>query len=216
MTTKNFVAIERDMLPHLNGFSMSGRLMFITPLKHILRGLNFEPSAFDKRSFSVTAFVMPLFVPSEHLTLNFADRVRHQGNGDRWNLDMPDLKTELSKALNQKAVPYLESIHSVHNFLRFATESLKDSAAALQFKNPHIQQAIAYAQTSVGQFQESHQTLTKLIEQLDSKIYWQRDIAERAETLKNQIEVNPVGAQKILDAWEADTIKNIGLESFQK
>jgi hypothetical protein len=68
---------------------------------------------------------MPFFVPSEHLTLNFADRVRHSGNGDRWNLDMPNLHFELSNALKQKAVPFPSSMESLHHFIGMAQQTLK-------------------------------------------------------------------------------------------
>ena len=95
MTTKEFVSLEKSLLPEFPGFAIKGPLMFIPPAERLLRGISFEGSSFDKTSFSVSMFVMPLCVPTKHLYLNFGNRVRHKGGGDRWNMEMPNLVTEL-------------------------------------------------------------------------------------------------------------------------
>jgi hypothetical protein len=215
MTTKELAIIERNLLPHLPGFAIKGREMFVPPVKHTLRGIHFDPSAFDKKSFSVSVFVMPLFVPSEHLTLNFADRVRHSGSADRWNIGMPDLYFELSNALKQKAVPFLSSMESLHRFIGAAQQILKEPGESRAFKNPHTLQAIAYAFACIGEFQKSRDALDQLRQHLNLKVPWQRIMNERAETLGNELRDDPGGAQRRLESWEAETIKNLGLEAFR-
>jgi hypothetical protein len=49
VTTKEFVAIEKRLLPDFPGFAVKGTLMFIQPLGNTLRGFHWEPSAFSKR-----------------------------------------------------------------------------------------------------------------------------------------------------------------------
>jgi hypothetical protein len=99
MTTKEFVALGKSLLPKLPGFAVKGSLMFIPPVECVLRGIHFDGSSFDKRSFSVTTFALPLCVPTNHLYLNFGTRVRHKGGGDRWSMRTPDLREELATAL---------------------------------------------------------------------------------------------------------------------
>src|SRR6266478_3637986 len=170
MTTKEFIALEKSLLPDLPGFTVSGRVMFVPPVKHTLRGVSFDPSAFDKKSFSTTVFVMPLFIPSKHLTLNFADRVRHKGKGDRWSIDMPELSAQLSTALKQQAVPFLYSLESLQDFISMAQQSLGDVSGRRSFKNPHTLQAIAYALARAGRCQQARDALDELLQQLDLKI----------------------------------------------
>ena len=89
MTTKEFVSLEKRLLPELPGFAIKGPLMLIRPVECMLRGISFEGSSFDKTSFYVTMFVMPLCVPTNHLYLNFGSRVRRAEGGDRWSIGMP-------------------------------------------------------------------------------------------------------------------------------
>ncbi len=88
MTAKQFVALGKDLLQQLPIFAIKGKIMVLLPMEHFLRGISFDPSAFNRTSFSATAFIMPLFVPSPHLTLNFANRVRKREGGDRWDANM--------------------------------------------------------------------------------------------------------------------------------
>src|SRR5207249_2828862 len=75
MTTKEFIALAKSLMLDLPGFTFKGRLMFIKPVKQVLRGICFEPSAFDKRAFYVNVFALPLCVPTRHLYFNFGKRV---------------------------------------------------------------------------------------------------------------------------------------------
>jgi hypothetical protein len=214
MTTKEFATLVNLLLPDFPDFASKRRLLFKVPVKHILRGINFEPSAFDKKSFSATVFVMPLFVPSEHLTLNFGDRVRNKGNGDRWSIDMPDLSAELSKAMKRKAVPFLASVESLQDFIEIAQRSLSEVTGSRTYNNPHTLQAIAYAFVCTGEFQQACDALARLLKQLDLKVSWQQAMAERAEAMVAELRDNPSAAQHRLEIWEAETVKNLDLESF--
>jgi hypothetical protein len=206
MTTKEFLTLEKNLLPHLPGFALSGRLMFLAPVKNTLRGISFEGSDFDKKSFYVNVFVLPLCVPTKHLYFNFGNRVRHGGGGDRWNTNMPNLIEELGTSLKREALSFLYPIESLKSFA--------EVAKSFSFKNPHTPQAVAYALIRVGDFQNARSALAQLLQQLDLKVEWQREMTERAETLKGMLDLNPTDAQRQLETWEVETIKNLGLESF--
>jgi hypothetical protein len=207
VTTKEFLALEKKLLPHLPGFAIAGRLLIISPIGHLLRGISFESSAFDKMSFYVNTFVLPLCVPTEHLYLNFGSRVRHEGGGDRWNIEMPDLAEKLRDALKREALPFLQPIKSLDNFV--------DVAKAFSFKNPHTVQAIAYALARVGNTQGALSALNKLSEQIDLTVPWQQVIAERAEVLMSELRESPLAVQHRLETWEDETLKNLRLEEFR-
>jgi hypothetical protein len=56
--------------------------------------------------------------------------------------------------------------------------------------------------------------LERLVRLLDVKIPWQREMANRAGILKAKLLSNPVEVQRQLEAWEAESVKNLGLEKF--
>jgi hypothetical protein len=122
VTTREFVSLEKSLLPEFPGFVIKGPLMFIPPAESLLRGISFEGSSFDKTSFYVTVFIMPLCVPMRFLYFNFGSRVRLRGGGDRWNAGMPNLVTELSHALKLQAVPFLSRVESLLHFVDVARE----------------------------------------------------------------------------------------------
>ena len=190
--------------------------MFIPPVRYLLRGINFEPSAFDKKSFHATVFMMPLFVPSDHLTLNFGDRVRDKQNRSSWNMDMPDLITELSKALKLKAVPFLLSFESLHDFIEMAQRRLREVVGPNSLRNPHTLQAIAYALAYVGEFREAWGALDELQQHLDLRVPWQQAMAGRAEILASELRDDPAAAKHRLETWEVETVKILGLETFRE
>lgn len=90
MRKTEFNSLIKALTKELPGFAVKGSLMFIPPCRHLLRGIYFETSAADKRSFYVTVFVLPLFVPTDHIYLNLGEahcrkRDRQLGKPDQGN-----------------------------------------------------------------------------------------------------------------------------------
>jgi hypothetical protein len=100
VTTREFVAIEKRLLPNFPGFAIKGALMFIQPLGDTLRGFHWEPSGFSKKEFYVNAFFLPLYVPTKHLHFTFGHRI---GSTKRWSADRSDLETALSSEMQKEA-----------------------------------------------------------------------------------------------------------------
>jgi hypothetical protein len=203
MTAKQFASLGRSILPQLPPFAIKGRLMVLLPMEHFLRGINFEPSAFDKTSFSVTSFIMPLFVPSAHLTLNFADRVRRSEGGGGWDANMALLVEQLGDAIRKQAVPRLSSIQSPLDLVNLARET--------HSQNPHTLRATAFALALDGKSQQAIAVIDDLIQSLDKMSAWQVEIGEMANNLKVMLMKNPEKARQQLLKWEDETIINLKL-----
>jgi hypothetical protein len=203
MKTNEFIRLERQLLRYLPNFSFTGGLMFLPPVRPVLRGISFEGSSFDKTSFSVTVFVLPLCVPADHLYLNFGNRVRHAGGGDRWNATMPDLAAELGSALKLQAVPFLSSVTSLLDFV--------ETAKTYSQANPNNRRAIAYSLARAGRIDEAKEALDQLLNQIDAKISWQLNLATEAKELRTQLAAHPTEALRQLQAWEHETEQNLGL-----
>jgi hypothetical protein len=204
MTKKEFIALEKKLLPYLPGFAISGRLTFISPVGHTLRGFGFDPSGFDKKGLYVTLFFLPLCVPSKYLTYGFGKRLKGTG----WRADEPGLENQLIAAM-QKDVPFLKSLSTPRDVL----EAVKSQER--NFHDPYKYEAIAYLLIRVGEPTAGIGALDDLLSVLDLSIAWQSEMAERASALKSMLVRNPSDAQKQLEAWEAESIRNLGLENFR-
>jgi len=204
MKTKDKVQLAKQLLPIMPDFAIKGAMMFKQPLGHILRGVFFENSAFDK-SIYVWVFLIPLIVPTQHIYFNFGYRLPRPNNKP-WQPDsinfLDDLKDTLSKSL-----PFLHNVKSLDDFI--LTIRPKNDHQHL-----HIQEAIAYTLALNGDTVEAIRALSNLIPLFDVESPWQVEMQERARTLKAKLEENPSEAIKLLESWEAETIKNLGLEKF--
>ena len=196
----------RRLIPDLPGFTVKGQMIFIQPVAHTLRGICFDGSTFDPNLFFLQVFVQPLFVPATHLALNIGWRVG--GGSHRWNATSPSLLEDLRAALKHEALPFLARIESPRDLAQAVT-SLQES------QDPYTQQAIAYALARAGDVNKAVAELGQLTALLDVKVPWQREMVERADALKSQLLSDTTSAQKQLEAWEAESARNLGLEKFR-
>jgi hypothetical protein len=201
MTTKEFVALEKDLLRELPGLAIKGSLMFIPPVGSLLRGISFKRSS-DKDRFYVSAFVIPLCVPTNHLYFNFGHRMRH-GGADGWNRGMPDLLWELSAALKSQAMPPLSPVNSLLEFAEFAGQFNPKSLPTLR--------AIAYSLARAGEKRRAIDVLDRLAALCDPAVEWQRTLAQEGQGLKEKLLGDPEEARRQLEAWESETVHNLGL-----
>jgi hypothetical protein len=207
MTTKEFVALEKLLLPNLPKFVIKGRLLFIAPIERTLRGFHFDPSAFSKKDFYVAVFFMPLCVPMKQVHFTFGHRV-----GPGWSADDPGLKTILSSAM-QKELPFLAN-------LKTATDVAEALKPLTKGSNPHCHEALAYTLVQAGEIRAAVDAIDTLLRLVDSvkrvnpDVTWELQIAERAQSLKTKLMANPEEANAQLAAWESETVRNLGLGMF--
>lgn len=206
MTTKQLVAIEKEILPELPGFTIKGRLMFFSRIEQVLRGLYFDSSGFDKKSFYVEMFALPLCVPTKDIYFNFGKRMRHANAIDGWSRDEPTLIESLRSAVKANAVPFLSKVQSLEDFVEVEKSFAQGT--------PHSRQAIAFGLARLGKGKEATRVLDELLDQIDQNVPWQVEIADQALLLKTKLENNPEDAQSQLGHWEHETVRNLGLEAF--
>lgn len=204
MKNKDFTELAKRLLPDLPGFAVKAPLMFIPPVQHTLRGLCFESHSYERNLFYLWVFFQPLFIPTKNIILTFGKRI---GN-DRWNRDSPDLVHELGDALKHELQSFLSPIESPLD--------VAQAAKSLQLhQNPNVQQVIAYALARAGEVDKAVAELDVLLAMLDQKVPWQMEMSERANALASLLLSDPPIAQKQFDAWEAESIRNLGLEKFR-
>ncbi len=207
MKKKEFETIGKRLLAYLPGFSVRGDMLFIQPVGHTLRAIVFDRSI-DPRRFYVQILIEPLFVPMDLVGFNIGWRLG--GGCHTWSADDPDIVPELGAALKREAMPFLARVHTPRD-VAHAAESLNLS------KDPYVQQAIAYALARARDVEQATAALDQLVHLLDTptKYPWQQEMTGRALALRAKLSSDPVAAERQLDAWEAESVSNLGLEKFR-
>jgi hypothetical protein len=206
MITSKLIALEKQIASAIPGFAIKRTFMIARPVGQVVCGINFDRSAYDQVSFSVTAFAMPLCVPAEHFGFTFGVRIRHERGGDRWGMDMPELEARLIAALKQQAMPFLYKSKSLQGFIEVAKAGSRTGRTL---------EGLGYALARSGDAKQAIEVFNQIPPMLNLDIAWQRELADRVRTLSVELVEHPEEAQNQLAQTEAQTVRNLGLEGFR-
>jgi hypothetical protein len=205
MRQREFQALAKQLLPDLPGWRLKGPLLLWPPVDHTLRAVCFEPSGFDRDSFYLWVFILPLCMRHEHLMFNMGHRL-----GFSWERDDPNLLMNLLVALRNDAIPFLDGLDTP----RDVVEAIKHRW--LESEDPHVYQAVAYMLALYGDRTEALAAMDDLLRRLDTGYQrpWKTDMANEARMLKAKLLEDPDGARRMLAEWEAESRRNLKLEEF--
>jgi hypothetical protein len=207
MKTRDFVALEKHLVPRVPGFSIKGSLFFIAPVGHTLRGFSFEGSSFDKTSFYVWHFFLPMCVPRKYLSFNLGDRVRNT-KSEGWSSEETNLEAKLTLAIQREA-QFLTALKTPEAVVQALKSLVRNS------KDPYGHEAFAYMLARAGDTDAAIRALDHLLSLLNPTVSWQQEMALRAQMLKTKLVANPPEAADQLAVWEAESLHNLGLEEFR-
>jgi hypothetical protein len=194
-------ALAKQVVP--GDWAVKGGLAFMQPVGHTLRGIVFDTSAFSKRVTYVTWFYLPLWLPREYLTLGLGNRMGHS-----WNVDDPGMVEQLRDHIVREALPVLDTLRTPHDVARTIRGRVSERGPML----PHQQElAYALARTNDPGAIEAFDTVLTIF---DPAVEWQRDIAARAMSFRDELIRSPDTAMRQLLAWEQESIRTLGLEQF--
>lgn len=219
MRQKEFQVLSRKyLLPHLPVFEVKGDLLIIPPIKYLLRGFCFQPSAFDRKSFNVQTFVQPLYIPKEYIVFNIGFRLgKLTRKGEEWWEITPEneaeVMTDVLHLMKVEGLPFLNRLETPEDI---ATELQKDSPNESRLIIDS--QTIAYSLILAGKYAEGLKELNRfifLLSEEDELREWEKVLLERAillrDTLKNHGEKTAIA---LLEEWRAYTIGKLRLEKF--
>lgn len=211
MRRREFRALIGRILPSMVGFCANGSLVLIQPIGQVLRGFWFDPSAFDKTSFYVTAFFLPTYVPHDVLALTLGRPVRDSKSSDRWSFSAGNTEEELVLSM----APHAERLRSLRT-AEDVVEAFKEYTTPNEqgLVNPHCYEALAYTLIQAGRYKRALEVSEKLLERADLKIPWQRGIVDRVQLIRTKLAADPGDAIQQLSDWQKETIRNLHLEKF--
>ncbi len=180
--------------------------MFVPPADHTLRGFHFEPSGFSRKKFYVNMFFMPLCIPAKHVHFTFGHRVGHG-----WDEDETNLETTLMAEM-QKDVPFLLRLRTPRDVANALEPLTKPNEAG--YVNPHCYEALAYALVQAGEATAAANVIDTLLRRVNPTVAWEGEVASRARLVRDKLLEKPEEVHEQLTAWEAETIRNLGMENF--
>lgn len=212
MKRKQRDAIFKILLPGLSGYEKRGPLLFSCPIDHILKGFYFESSGFNSTRFYVWAFVLPLYVPTKHISFSFGRRLSG-ADGEAWTLtetDMERLVDDLLKAMRREGFPYFQAMKTPEEFAKKALRLLENP------DDPYLREAIAYSLIlgkNVDEGLKALDYLSAVLAGIDQQKTWAEDMHCRASSLRDHLSKDKIeAAKKLLIEWERQTRENLKLE----
>lgn len=182
-----------------------GPMLLADPVGDILRGICFEGSSFDKSSFYVWMFWMPLYVLTDELHLTLGKRICGD-DGERWNGVSVGLLENMAASIQSDALPFLRRLETSNGLV----ETARDVAA--ESRNPHAQETLAYVLARVGKTDAAIGEIDVLLDLLDAAVPWQEKLEMRAKLVRGKLLEGPERAAEQLDRWRVESVRKLGLE----
>lgn len=213
MKSQRLEALVRGrLLQDLPGFAAKRKLVFRTPVGPVLGGFCFDDSSFNADLAYVWVFVLPLYVPTKHLTLTFGHRLENkQGlfrTSQSWTLAEPVDEREveaLRSAMVKQGLPFLNQLESPQKLI----ENLR--AATKLRSSIFVEQAIAFSLARMGAVDLAKRKLKSVSEAVKPTDSWQH-VKDSSDQLSEAIDRGDHQGQ--LDEWTDDVIKNLRLEKI--
>lgn len=224
---------NRDLLPlfkklgsEFASFSGRGTLLIQKPIRNLMGGFYFEPLCADRSQRWLSYFVLPLYVPTETVTLNWGDRfpAKLDSKVTSFCFHVTGTAEELERTVSvmrNDGLVSLTPILSLAGFYEFARDKpehnrgyrsevlactaalLGDVAAALH----HISEAFLY-----WEMRDQEAPITGLAPGLAD---YELPVADRLRSLRSLLQDNDLnGAIAQLDRWQDQTIAAIGIEDL--
>lgn len=186
------------LLGELRGFGAKGRLTYRLPVGQILAAFSADPSGWDADSFYVETFVLPLYVPHEHVAYTVGKRL---GTGFLFDAD-GFVADELLPLLLREGLPWLEAHSTPEQLLQ--NEDWKDR------HNPHLVEIEAYSLILVGRHKEA-KILLRGLKAGKGEYEWMKEIVSRCHLMAGLLDKSPEAAASKLTEWRRVSLQNIGL-----
>lgn len=199
----------------MEGFTAKKSLIYVADFKYFLKGLAVDSSAFTKTDFTIWAFILPLFVPTDILYFDFGARLGRVGGGNKWweysSENEVSIFKDILSHIQIEALPFFDEVVTPWDFWQKYKEKIKPDSGDYQ------REACAYALVLAGEHEMAAALLEESIAVLeiatkeDPSIPWIGWILERVRKIDRLLTEDPQKAVAQLDEWTQETLKNLGL-----
>jgi hypothetical protein len=132
---------------------LAGNLAIIPPIEQLLKGLAAESSAFSASNVAVQVFVMPLYVPSDHIYYLFGGRLGAlSGSQPRdWtmsNENESEVMQDILALTHKEAVPFLNRFRSPRDLAEYIGRDVHPDTIR---SDPNVAEIEAYSRILANQ-----------------------------------------------------------------
>jgi hypothetical protein len=194
---------RKHLLPVLPGYVARGSLVYRRPVDWFLRGLSVDTSAFTSSRIFVSAFVHPLYLGIDYITLTWGFRI----GDDFWDVDDPDRTfTAIADAARRDALPFLESVTDLDAFAELIPLWLGEVPRRIAQEHSLegddvVLETLGYTEILRGNDVEGRRLLAAVVADRDAH----EQIVENARRVL-------ADGRPVLEAWRADAIRTLRLE----
>lgn len=197
----------RYLLPSLPNMAIRGTIAYTQPVCDVLRGYYFQGSAFNK-TFLVTAFVQPLYVPSETFVLTFGRRLG--GGAGRWW----DLAAGEAETMNEITAMLINE-GSTMTSVGASAQTFAETAGMLVSNPPTlaVREAIGYSWLMAGQPERASTELQHVVDGIaaDEQVGWTAAMRARAVWLLSNLHQDSSAVRLQLEQWRDQSTKALGV-----
>jgi hypothetical protein len=192
--------------------ALVGRLVVLTPVHHILRGVYIDRSL-DPGLFVPSWAIIFLFEPRQSFSLNWGEQVYRQAEPGVWDIADADTSITMCEAIEKQALALLRPVKTIDDFVRFtAKERFRDTYLALyELRKVFVDAALGDfdAARSICSFLATKQATCKHLPRM------QEEYDRVTKELCPLITANDRrGLARLLHAYEGQSVKNLKLEQF--
>jgi hypothetical protein len=205
------------LLPRLPGFKLHKKLLYISPIEQILRGVFFDSSAYERWTFVIEAFVQPLYIPKNNYVFSYGGRLGNLGGGAEnwWTIDETNeeqVMKEVLYALQTEALPFLQSVKDPGDFAKKYEHRARDPGI-------HYMEAVSYSLVIMGKYRKAMKILNRNLKTLEKAVKseyaspYMEEMVDRTNIIKNALIEDPNKAVDVLNGWREETLKNLRLDN---
>jgi hypothetical protein len=198
--------LMNEVLPHFSDCIVKGRLLYERSRTGILRAIYVDRTS-NPASSHIYYFVLPLYVPSEHLSFNFGDRLSQADHGGQgWTLDAGDVGQiqRLIKQISTKKTEFLDKLQTPHEFAEYYSR-------AGEMPDIHKDEAVAYSWVMCGDKDKALVALAKVLA-YDAPYKWIADLQTRAANIHDDLLSGDSDRVRLrLEKWQAESESVLGL-----
>jgi hypothetical protein len=207
-TTAQVKRAMRPLLQKHQDFELIGRLLVIKPINHVLRGIVIDRTGSAAR-FKPKWFMVHLFEHRTSYPLSWGHELFRRSHG-LWFWCNPDSIPVLIEEIEQNALPQLQAIQTVEDFVAFVTAHPRSHHLA----DPPTKLVVDVA---LGNLESAREICTGFLPKYTEATYG-RDAEDKMqfrnlkELCRRLVLDDRAGLAALLHETEAQTVKNLKLD----
>ena len=181
--------MKESVLPSLPDLVLATRFVYHPDAQWLLRGISKGGSSFSD-GLRLSAFVQPLYVPKEYVTIDYSVGLNPRGFGDAklWSPTDPNLASEVTACIREQALPFLASIETPADLMEVAYARLTAGSVV----DPNILACVAYSAVLSDEDSRVRECMS-FVDSVDLCPGWVTEVTDQV--------------RQLLLVWTADTAK---------